>query len=92
VEISKINVTPTFLSRANANGAGSHLDIRLFPAARSHTEVIGTYDRFGVEGQRWEIVSENGQVSTRPWVPEPEQKTVSRFGFADNDGALAKAA
>jgi len=85
VEISEINMRLNSLSWTSCNGAISGDAIRIFPSAKSESEVIGTFDRFAADAQRFEVVSQYGQVSVRPWLPLTSDLAVSSFGSVDGE-------
>lgn len=61
------------------------MDVRLFPSARNETQVIGAFDRLGAGAQRFEVVSQDGQVSVRPWLPPTAEVAIGSFGWSDNE-------
>jgi hypothetical protein len=85
LDIAEINLKLSSLAWASSNGGRSGEAIRVFPAAKPEAEVIGAFDRFAGDAQRFEMVWQHGEVSVRPWLPEAGQAARASFGSADNE-------
>jgi len=85
VEISEVNVRLESLAWTRCNGAKSGGSVRILPSAGSESQVIGTYERFAADAQRFEVVSQYGQMSIRPWLPATSDLAISSFGSIDRD-------
>ena len=92
MEISDINIRLSSLAWTSSNGIRSDNDIRIFPSAKAESQVIGAYDRFAADAQRFEVVSQDGQVFVRPWLPSTSQAVAASFGSVDEEDCLSKAA
>ncbi|MDO8683028.1 MAG: hypothetical protein Q7N50_06070 [Armatimonadota bacterium] len=83
MDISEINMRLSSMAWTSINGKQSDDDVRIFPAARVQAEVIGVYQRFASEAQRFEVVSQDGRMVVRPWLPETNLLAQSSYGVTE---------
>lgn len=92
MEIADINMKLASLAWTSSAGTKTGDELRVFPTAKSDTQVVGSYNRFAEDAQRFEMIVQEGRISVRPWLPETCEAAVSDYGYTENEGELLKAA
>jgi hypothetical protein len=92
LHIADINMKLASLAWTSSVGSKTGDELRVFPTAKSDTQVVGSYNRFAEDAQRFETVFQEGRVSVRPWLPETREGMVSDYGYTEDDEQLLKAA
>ena len=92
VNSERERIKASSLRSAEGTPGGGETDIRVFPAAGSKVEVIGTFQRFGDGAQPFEVVSDLGETDVRPRLPKSARRARARFGTVEEESAVRKAA
>jgi hypothetical protein len=85
MDVSDINMRLRSLSWASSSGAKTGEAIRIFPPAGNESQVIGSFDRLAADAQRFEVVSQDGEVFVRPWLPSTSDVAIGSFGSVDKE-------